>query len=72
MLVHLLFRLKLMSRRRGGDDDGETVASVDSLERSDNLSILKILSSSDWAKILPSLVYAHRVPWCSDARRKSW
>ena len=69
--VHLLFRLAFKSRRRGAENEGEAVASMDNLERSASLSILKIFKSIDWAKILPSLLHAHRVPGCSDARRKS-
>ena len=41
---------------KGSGRHGDTVASMDSLERSDNLLILKILRSSDWAKILWSLL----------------
>ena len=45
---------------------------MDSLKRSDNLSILKILRTSDWEKIFPSLLYAGSVPRCSNSPRRSW
>ena len=43
--VHLLLRLAFKSRRRGAENEGEAVASMDNLERSASLSILKIFKN---------------------------
>ena len=52
--VHLLFRLAFKSRRGGAEDDGEAVVSMDNLERSASLPILKTFQT-EWLSVWPSV-----------------